>query len=447
MAPRLDAAYSILRRTGVPAGWCEAGVGDLARIVGGGTPDREQPAYWRNGTVPWITPTDLTANRAKRITSGAESISELGLQNSNATLVPKNAIVFSTRGTVGSMALAAVPLTCNQSCEVLVAKEAVVDPEFLYYLLHYGLSAFIRLSGGTTFGAITRRDIARVRFAVPSDVDEQAAIARILDAVDTVLERTRAAVERARELGQSLLASLLSNGVGQEGKVRRARAGTGELVSTPLGRLPASWRLSIVDREFELQNGFTLNAARQARFKRRRYLRVANVQRDALDLSDVQELEAHDDEFASRVLAEDDLLVVEGHADRMQIGRCARVTPEAAGITFQNHLFRLRTRGAVVPAFACLWLNSSYAQRFWNARCATSSGLNTINQRTLKRLIVPVPSTQEQDAIAELAGRQRYHVEALIAKQARIEQLKRSVMHDLLTGRVRVRDVAQAAAS
>jgi len=94
-----------------------------------------------------------------------------------------------------------------------------------------------------------------------------------------------------------------------------------------------------------------------------------------------------------------------------------------------------------------MWLNSSYAQRFWNARCATSSGLNTINQRTLKRLIVPVPSTQEQDAIAELVGRQREYVEALIAKQARIEQLKRSVMHDLLTGRVRVRDVAQAAAS
>ena len=323
-------------------------------------------------------------------------------------------------------------------------------PRFVYHLAcsHAVRGRAAARMEGSTGRQRVPEEVFTKRLLVPlPDGDEQAAIARILDAVDTVLERARAAVERARELRQSLLASLLSNGVGQEGKVRRGRAGTGELVSTPLGRLPASWRLSIVDREFELQNGFTLNAARQARFKRRRYLRVANVQRDALDLSDVQELEAHDDEFASRVLAEDDLLVVEGHADRMQIGRCARVTPEAAGITFQNHLFRLRTRGAVVPAFACMWLNSSYAQRFWNARCATSSGLNTINQRTLKRLIVPVPSTREQDAIAELAGRQREHVEALIAKQARIEQLKRSVMHDLLTGRVRVRDVAQAAAS
>ena len=64
MLLRLDAAHSVLRRTGVPHGWCEASVRDLARIVGGGTPDREQSAYWRNGTIPWITPTDLTANDA-----------------------------------------------------------------------------------------------------------------------------------------------------------------------------------------------------------------------------------------------------------------------------------------------------------------------------------------------------------------------------------------------
>ena len=185
MALRLDAAHSVLNRTGIPEGWKEAGVADLARIVGGGTPDREQSAYWRHGTIPWITPTDLTANGAKYIAKGAESISQLGLENSNATLVPKNSIVFSTRGTVGSMALAAAPLTCNQSCEILAPRQEVVDAEFLYYLLNFGLSAFIRLSGGTTFGAITRRDIARVRFAVPSNVDEQTAIGRILDAVDT----------------------------------------------------------------------------------------------------------------------------------------------------------------------------------------------------------------------------------------------------------------------
>src|SRR4051812_35640712 len=122
MEPRLDARDAMLRQTGVPGGWSVRSVGDLAEIVGGGTPNRDEAEYWRNGRVPWITPTDLTANNAKYIALGAESITDLGLQKSNATLVPAGSIVFSTRGTVGKMAVAEVALTCNQSCEILVPR-------------------------------------------------------------------------------------------------------------------------------------------------------------------------------------------------------------------------------------------------------------------------------------------------------------------------------------
>ena len=323
-------------------------------------------------------------------------------------------------------------------------------PRFLYHLAcshDVRGRATARMEGSTGRQRVPD-EVFTKRLLVPlPDPDEQAAIARMLDAVDTALERTRAADERARELRKSLLAELLTRGIGPDGKVRRAHASAGEFMQTFFGKLLAVWRVSAVGHEFDLQNGFTLNADRRARFNRRRYLRVANVQREALDLSDVQELDAGDAEFAPRVLQVDDLLVVEGHADRMQIGRCARVTAEASGMTFQNHLFRLRTTGAVIPAFACLWLNSAYAQRYWNARSATSSGLNTINQRMLKRLAIPVPSPAEQQAIADLAQCQREHVAALVAKQVRIEALKKSLTLDLLTGRVRVWDASKVAAS
>ncbi len=91
-----------------------------------------------------------------------------------------------------------------------------------------------------------------------------------------------------------------------------------------------------------------------------------------------------------------------------------------------------------MPDFACLWLNSAYAQRYWNACCATSSGLNTINQRTLKRLVIPVVPKPEQEKIAGIIGQQREHLEARVVKVNAFEALKKSLMHDLLTGRVRV---------
>lgn len=107
-------------------------------------------------------------------------------------------------------------------------------------------------------------------------------------------------------------------------------------------------------------------------------------------------------------------------------------------MTFQNHLFRLRTKGGVRPSFGCLWLNSTFAQRYWNARCGTSSGLNTINQRMLRRLAVPVPSDPEQRAIEEIVACQRQHLEALNHQLQTLRNLKRSLMYELLSGKKRL---------
>jgi type I restriction enzyme S subunit len=359
------------------------------------------------------------------------------------TPCPQNGKVAFVESIPGDLALGSTEF-------IVLSPRPDTVPRFLYHLAccHDVRGRAVARMEGSTGRQRVPDEVFTKRLLVPlPDPGEQAAIARILDAVDTALDRTRMTVERARELQTSLLADLLSHGIGADGRVRQFTAEPNAFASTPLGRLPAAWRLSVVGNEFDIQNGFTLNANRRARFKRRPYLRVANVQRDSLDLSDVQELEANDSEFIPRTLLIDDILVVEGHADRMQIGRCARVTPEASGMTFQNHLFRLRTNGAVVPAFATLWLNSVYARRFWNARCATSSGLNTINQRTLRKLVVPVPPSAEQQAIAVLDRLQRRHVDALVGKQVRLEALKKSLMHDLLTGRVRVRDLSEVVAS
>lgn len=330
----------------------------------------------------------------------------------------------------------------------LIRPGRCLDSRFLLHYLQADVAKqhFLRTANGVTRFGLGMRAVSSLPVLLPCR-EEQAAIARVLDAVDTALGRTRAAVERAQQLRRSLLADLLSLGIGPGGHVRDQRRDPSAFARTPSGVLPASWALSTVGREFSLQNGFTLNEGRQARFRKHPYLRVANVQRDDLHLTDVQELEASDAELKPRRLAEDDLLVVEGHADRMQIGRCARVTAGAVGMTFQNHLFRLRSHGGVVPAFGCLWLNSSIAQRYWNARCATSSGLNTINQRSLKRLTMLVPPKPEQNDIVNLIALQRAHLEAMARKCDRLDALKKALVQDLLTGRVRVTHLAEATTS
>lgn len=234
---------------------------------------------------------------------------------------------------------------------IVLSPRPGTDPRFLFHLVcshEVRGRATARMEGSTGRQRVPE-EVFTKRLLVPVPApEEQAAIARILDAVDVTLERTRVAVEWARRLRVSLIADLLMCGIGKSGAIRCLSDGPMEFTETSVGQLPAAWRLSTIDQEFGLQNGFTLNAERRPRLRKRRYLQVANVQRDVLDLRDIQELEAGDAEFAPRILATDDLLVVEGHADRMQIGRCARVTGAAAGMTFQNHLFRLRTVAAIL---------------------------------------------------------------------------------------------------
>ena len=156
---------------------------------------------------------------------------------------------------------------------IVLSPRPGTDPRFLYHLACSHAvrgRAAARMEGSTGRQRVPDEAFTR-RLLVPiPDSSEQAAIARILDVVDRALERTHAAFERARELRGSILADLLSHGVSKNGKVRWCD-GTrpADFVITPLGRLPSDWRLSTVASEFDLQNGFTINAERRARVKRR----------------------------------------------------------------------------------------------------------------------------------------------------------------------------------
>ncbi len=345
----------------------------------------------------------------------------------------ESAIAIGCRGTCGSIFRTPEKSWISGNAMVLEQIDrASVSPDFLFHALCYR-----NVSDAVTGSAqpqITRFTLKAVRFPAPQSPDEQAAIARILDAADTAIERARVAVEKAERVRFGLLQRLLGSGVIDHGSQ-----------TTKAGPVPKNWELSTIGQEFDVSTGFTLGEHRKPKVNRRRYLRVANVQRGYIKLDDVSELEARDHEMAERTLAVDDLLVVEGHADPKQIGRCAIVLPEAAGLTFQNHLFRLRPK-RVLPKFGEIWLNGFQCQRYWQRTCATSSGLNTINQRKLKALPIAIPSPDEQRQVVELVTSAETTCSEMGRRLAALECLKRGLMQDLLTGRVRVKSPAGAPA-
>jgi type I restriction enzyme, S subunit len=148
-------------------------------------------------------------------------------------------------------------------------------------------------------------------------------------------------------------------------------------------------------------------------------------------------LEAIAVEMVSKVLEVGDLLVVEGHANPEEIGRCAMATAEVVGFTFQNHLFRLRSR-RLNPLFGLAYLNGPWTRAYWRRMCSTSSGLNTINRTKLARLEVSVPQQAEQEMITRRLAEAEVRVTIEESLLAKLKLLKKGLMEDLLTGRVRV---------
>jgi type I restriction enzyme, S subunit len=117
----------------LPDSWVRTTLGELGRIVSGGTPSTNLARNF-DGDIPWITPADLSRYTAKYISRGRRNISQEGLENSSATLIPKGSVLFSSRAPVGYVVIAAIPLTTNQGFKNLVLTSSMSSDYVYYYL-------------------------------------------------------------------------------------------------------------------------------------------------------------------------------------------------------------------------------------------------------------------------------------------------------------------------
>lgn len=167
----------------------------------------------------------------------------------------------------------------------------------------------------------------------------------------------------------------------------------------------------------EVQGGLQVSRKRQSLPIQRPYLRVANVYRDRLDLSEVKTIQTTELEATRTRLQRGDLLFVEGHANLNEVGRVAVWDGSIADCLHQNHLIRVRLNpGVLLPAFAVKWFNSPSGASHFRRAGKTTSGLNTISASTVRSAPTPLPSIAEQRRIATILD----HAQDLRTKQAQV---------------------------
>ena len=189
--------------------WVTKSINDLAVVIGGGTPDTTVKSYW-DGEIQWFTPSEIGKN--KYVDSSLRTITEVGLNNSSAKLLPPNTILLSSRATIGECSLSLRECATNQGFQCLVSKKCNVD--FLYYLIQTKKKDLIRKSCGSTFLEISANEVRKIQVSVPSDVEQQK-IAELLSLIDERIATQNKIIEKLQSLIKGLIDDIITLKCGQ----------------------------------------------------------------------------------------------------------------------------------------------------------------------------------------------------------------------------------------
>lgn len=347
--------------------------GDAVKCVNESCTDPAAQGLHRIVGLEHLEPEDLRIRRWADISEGT----------SFTRVFRQGQVLFGKRRAYQrKVALADFDGICSGDILVFEARPEVLLPELLPFIVQS--EGFFEHALGTSAGSLSPRtrwsDLADYELSLPA-LDEQRRIADVLWASEGL---RRCLCESARDADTLQKAS------------ERALL---EWAATQASKQGV--RAQRLDELADVAYGLTLNSARQSLPSRHCYLRVANVQRAHIDLSEVKEVGCTSDEVIRYQLRPGDILVVEGHAVREEIGRAALWKGTPAVMLHQNHLLRVRCGASLLPEYLLMVLNSDHGRRYLQTRAKSTSGLNTINSRVVKQFTLPVPAVSTQKRICE----------------------------------------------
>lgn len=394
-------------RVQLPADWTWRPLKELADVVSGGTPARENPAFW-GGDVPWVTPTDITGTKGLRLTFTAEKITIKGLNSSSANLLPKGAVLMTSRATVGESKLATMAVATNQGFKSLVP-HANADGLYLLYQMQFLKAKYANFGTGTTFLEVNKKDTEKFQIPVPPTVAEQRGIAEVLSALDEQIEATEASISKRKIILTGLLHDLIPD-------------------PTNLRHSPGH---SLLGKKAGIRRGASprpIDSPRWFSGAGRGWVRISDVTRTNRFLA-VTEQKLSPAGEACSVAVDPGQVIMSICAT---VGEPRMVTEPVCihdgFVVFDRH-----------PELDARYLRHLLVRsRPWflaRGQIGTQSNLNT---GLVGSLPIAPPSIDEQELIADAIDNAYDAVDAEIAEAAKLRLQKQGLMRDLLTGKVRV---------
>ena len=362
----------------VPDGWTSKSVSEIGQVVTGGTPHTSNQAFW-NGTIPFVTPTDL--GRAKRVSNTGRRVTDEGL--SRVREIPPGAVMVTCIASIGKLGIAIERCCTNQQINSVIAGDSVIS-EYLYYAMASASRALVGLAGTTAVPIVSKSKFSAHRVMVPP-LSEQRKIAAVLSSVDEAIETTQAIVGQVRTTKGGMIKELFTRGI--PGRHTRFK-------QTEIGRMPAEWTMASGIDLFRLAGGYGPSAIRFDDQGECLFVKV-----DSFNHRTNRSLILHADDRFSEINNPTIRLYTPG----------SLVFPKRGAAIFKNRVRLLGTRATVDPNLMVMTPKDDLVPDFLMYllihielfNLCDNSGIPQLNNKHLYPKLFPVPTIDEQEEIAK----------------------------------------------
>jgi len=404
----------------LPNSWSHRKLNEIATVTAGGTPSTKIPDYW-GGDIPWMNSGEINL---KRIKSVEGRITELGLSKSSTKIIPKNSILLALAGqgtTRGKVAINEIDLCTNQSlAAIMPSKEC--NYEFLFQNLESRYQELRKLSTGDSGrGGLNLTIIRDIVISLPP-LPEQQKIADILTTVDHKLENIESQIAEYTKLKTGLMQQLLTKGIGHT-----------KFVDSELGMIPEGWEIMMIRNIGEVITGTTPPTKNTEYYSdsRTEYLWAAPG-----DLGDNKYIHQ-----TNKTLSKLGFQQIRRLPPKSILVTCVGSTIGKIGLAIKEmstnqQINSIVCKKDVEPDFVYYYLQ---LKKDYIKSLAGTHAVPLLNKTSFSNILVPIPPLSEQIQIASILTSVDDKTESLQQKKQEFSNLKKGLMEQLLTGRIRVK--------
>lgn len=415
----------------IPDDWEVKSLGEVATIVGGGTPSTLNSAYW-NGDIQWFTPAELSDSK-KYVSKSERTITERGLKESSAKLLPKGTVLLTTRASIGITAILENPASTNQGFQSLIAKNNCCS-EFLYYVIPLIKDEMLSRASGSTFAEISAKKLSTITFQLPP-LPEQQRIAKALSDVDALISTTEKLIQKKKNIKQGAMQNLLTGKKRLPGFGPQTKSPTYK--QTELGLIPEDWEVKSLGESFDIGSSKRVFQSQWRKsgipFYRAREIVILAEKNTVENELFIDETLYNQYKTLYGVPAVNDLLVTGVGT----LGKVYKVQNTNPFYFKDGNIICLKNKGSI---------NSDYVSYHFDYyivkdQINDNSGKSTVGTYTInsaRKTIIPVPSVPEQTAIANVLSSMDKEIETLNTNLEKYRNLKTAMMQQLLTGKIRL---------